>query len=296
MASESISNNFSTNIHLATHTSMQVGGKAKFFFEPSNLDEIIKSFEWAKNNTNKKPFILGAGSNLIISDNGYDGLVIKLGKKFSGIEWKTKSAIIKAGTKLNDVVKNTAIRGMAGIEKLAGIPGSIGGAVYMNAGAYGQTISESIVSVTTLSNGIIKKYDKKDMIFDYRKSQFTGTDQIILQVELQFKTSDKKTLQTIINNTIQKRKNNQPLKFHNSGSIFKRPPNNYAGTLIEKAGLKGKKIGGAQISNLHAGFIINEGNATSSDIFKLIKFTQKEVKNKFGIELETEVVLLGDFN
>jgi len=261
----SYTNKIKVNVLLAEHTSFKIGGPAKYFVEVENSEEIIKAVEFAKSN-HLPYFILGGGSNLLVSDNGFDGLVIKVQNTKHQI-LGTK-IIAEAGVKLSDLVKASIENNLTGLEWAIGIPGTIGGAVKINAHAFGSNISELVGDI------------KKD-------------NNIIISVELELKKGDKKESDKLIEEYIKKRKNSQPLEYPSAGCIFKNIPGYGAGRLIDKAGLKGVKIGQAMISDKHANFIINLGGAKAEDIVKLIKLVKETVKDKFKINLKEEINYLG---
>jgi UDP-N-acetylmuramate dehydrogenase len=291
---QNISNLFLTNIPLAPFTSIRVGGEAKYFFEPADDVGLSQALLWGRN-TGTKTFIMGQGTNLIVGDHGFQGLVIRLGNKFSGIEWKDTKAKVKPGELLQNLIMQSVERGFAGMEYLSGIPGSVGGAVCMNAGAFGQTTSDTVVSVISLSGAEKIMRARENLQFDYRQSVFSHSDEVIIQAEFNFTAGDAGYLPKEAERTFIKRQEKQPYDEPSAGSIFKRPKGNFAGTLIEKSGLKGKQIGGAKVSEKHAGFIVNTGKASAKDIRTLISVIVDEVEKKQGVRLETEVVFIGDF-
>ena len=237
---------------------------------------------------NEKFFILGNGSNVLFSDKGYDGLVIKIGKN------------LEAGKSLHDVIQDAANKGLGGIEKLEGIPGTIGGAIFMNAGAHGQQISDcvkSVVSVTTYG-GIVTRTNE-ECKFSYRSSVFRMLDEIIVSAEFDFTPMPKDAISKNRKEVLTWRREKQPLKYPNAGSVFKNPTSNLpladshlsAGYLIDSCGLKGCRVGDAQVSELHANFIVNRGGATASDVKALMEKIVQEVKKKHGIVLEPEICI-----
>jgi UDP-N-acetylmuramate dehydrogenase len=280
------------NIPLSRHTSFKIGGPAKFFFIAKTRRDLIKAIAAALKN--KIPFfILSRGSNLLVSDKGYDGLVIKI----QTIRQKTQDTKIwaEAGKKLSDLVQISQDNSLSGLEWATGIPGTIGGAIRGNAGAFGKSIDNVVKKVEVLEIKIskIKNFKNKDCKFKYRDSIFKRKKNlIILSAEIQLKKGDKKAIQKKIKELLNQRKKNQPLNFPSAGSIFKNPKNFSAGELMEKCGLKGKKINNAQISEKHANFIINLGGAKAKDVIKLITVVKKKVKDKFGIKLKEEIQYL----
>lgn len=279
---------------LKNHTSFKIGGPADEFCEVHNEEEIKELIEYAKDKG--IPYtIMGNGSNLLVGDKGIRGLVIKLAKGFENIEVIGDKIIAKSGILLSRLSNAAFENGLSGIEFASGIPGTLGGAVYMNAGAYGGEMKDVIEKVTYLSNGEIKTAEKDELDFGYRHSRFTGTEDIILSAELQLKKADKTEIRAMMDDFKERRCSKQPLSMPSAGSTFKRPEGYFAGKLIEDAGLKGKAIGGAQVSEKHSGFVVNTGDATAQDVLDLIKFIQDTVYEKFGVKLETEVKMLGEF-
>jgi len=277
----------SQNVSLKKYSTFKIGGPAKFFAEPKSIAEIRDLLMFCKKG-NEKFFILGNGSNVLFSDNGYDGLVIKIGKN------------LEAGKSLHDVIQAAANKGLGGIEKLEGIPGTIGGAIFMNAGAHGQQISDcikSVVSVTTYG-GIVTRTNE-ECKFSYRNSAFRMLDEIIIAAEFDFTPMPKEIISKNRKEVLTWRREKQPLKYPNAGSVFKNPTSNLpltdshlsAGYLIDSCGLKGCRVGDAQVSELHANFIVNRGSATASDVKALMEKIVQEVKKKHGIVLEPEVCI-----
>lgn len=283
------------NVRLGPYTSMGVGGPARFFTEPASAEDVMAARQWA-DERELSFYVLGSGTNCIISDKGYDGLIIRLGEKFSGIKWEGHRAIVRAGTVFEELINQSVEKGLGGFEKLAGIPGSAGGAVYMNAGAFEQSTADCAVLVKSIRNGAVIERKKEDLAFEYRKSVYTNSNEIIIEVEFEFSESDPAVLSSVKEEIIQRRHAKQPWDQKCAGSIFRRPPGNYAGTLIEKLGLKGFRVGGAAVSTKHAGFIVNTGGATAEDIHQLIRHIVKTVEAEYGIRLEREVIFLGDFH
>lgn len=295
------------------HTSFRVGGPARFFVKAESIDDLKQALTFA---TEKglPHFILGNGTNLLVSDKGYEGVVITLAGDFAKIE-DLGNGIFKAGAAvpLGRLARMALKQGYAGIHKLAGIPGTLGGAIYMNAGAYGQEIGAHCTQVTSLdASGNIRERTAGDCTFGYRQSIFQKTDgaqaETILSAMFQLEpaTAQGKTiadLEAELQECMAKRKATQPLNMPNAGSTFKRmergsadmPQQVAPGYYIEQAGLKGYRIGGAEVSTLHANFIVNAGGATAKDILDLSEYVKATVAAKFGIELHREIVLLGDF-
>jgi UDP-N-acetylmuramate dehydrogenase len=285
------------NISLKNKNTYRIGGLAAFYTEPENEDEIIESAFWASQK--KLPiFILGNGSNLLISDNGWPGLVINVSETFCEISWDHETAIAQCGAMLNMLVNQSIDRSLTGLEELCGIPGTIGGAVIMNAGAFSMCVENVVewVRYFDIATGKIITCSKAAMQFGYRTSLLKDKQVIVLTTGFVFNHSKThEELVSIRSTTLSKRKEKQPLEYPNCGSVFKRPMNNYAGTLIEKCGLKGMRIGGAEVSVKHANFIINRDNGTSEDVRSLIALVQKTVYEREKILLEPEVIFMGSF-
>ncbi len=285
------------DVSLKDYTTFKVGGPAKYFFVARTKEDLIKAVKVAKKL--KLPlFILGGGSKLLVSDKGFEGLVIKIqNSKFKIQNENSKGKIFcEAGILLSFLVSVAAKKSFTGLEWAIGIPGTAGGAIYGNAGAFGKSMAEIVkeVEAIDIKNLKIKKLKNKECKFGYRDSIFKRKKNlIILSVNLQLEKGDKKEIKKKIREYLKYRKETQPLNFPSAGSIFKNPSGFSAGELIEKCHLKGKRIGNAQISKKHANFILNLGNAKAEDIEKLIKLAKKEVKNKFGIELKEEIQFLG---
>lgn len=282
------------NISLSDYSSFRIGGRAKYFFLANNEKDLVLAIKAAKKK--RLPFfVLGGGSNLLISDKGFKGLVIKIqNTKYQILNTKI---ITEAGVSLSLLLNETIKRNLTGLEWAAGIPGTVGGAVNGNAGAFGKSMKDITKTVTVLeipNKFKIKKYKNKECYFGYRDSLFKKKkDLIIVSAELQLKKGKKNEIKKKIEEYLEYKKRTQPLNYPSAGSVFKNPAGFSAGELIEKAGLKGKKIGNAKISEKHANFIVNLGNAKAEDVIKLIKLIKREVKNKFRVKLEEEIQYLG---
>jgi len=278
---------------MKNHTSFKIGGPADYFTEPDNVEQIGQIIEFCKNE--KLPcFIMGNGSNLLVSDKGIEGVVVNIGDKFSGVEIDGKRVFAGAGILISRFSKILLENELSGLECGSGIPGTLGGGIYMNAGAYGFEMKNVVKSVTYADeNGEIKKASGEELDFGYRKSMFTGRNCVIILAEMEFEKGNKEDIKKLMAECTAKRVDKQPLSMPSAGSVFKRPEGNFAGTLIEQAGLKGYSIGGAQVSEKHAGFIVNTGGATADDVLKLIDYIIKTVEEKFEVTLEPEIRLIG---
>lgn len=276
------------------HTSFKVGGNAKILVQPKSIGELVFIVSVCKSN-DIKYFIMGNGSNLIVKDKGFEGVIIKLSDYFNEVTVKGECITAQAGALMAAVSLKALENGLTGLEFASGIPGSIGGAVVMNAGAYGGEMSHVIKSVKALNNvEKIIELSNEELNFGYRHSVFQEHPYIVLEAEMQMQKKDANEIRETMKALKEKRVSKQPLNFPSAGSVFKRPQGNYASKLIEEAGLKGLSIGGAKVSPQHAGFIINEGNATTEDIINLIAVVQSTVYEKYNIRLEPEVKVIGE--
>ena len=284
--------NIFVNEEMSKHTSFKVGGIADFFVTVNNIKELVYILKVSKE-LRIKTFIIGNGTNIIVKDTGFRGIIIKLNFKHLKIE---KNEIIAGSGVPVALISEFAYRNeIEGYEFLSGIPGTVGGAIKMNAGAYGSEIKDILISTTYLDEKYnIVKISNNMHKFSYRNSIFFNKKWIILESSFAIKKGNKEEIKEKRNQMMKERKEKQPLEYPNAGSIFKRGADFIPAQLIDKAGLKGYKIGGAQISDKHAGFIVNTGNATTKDIIKLIKYTKETVKEKFNKELETEVIIIGE--
>ncbi len=277
---------------MRNHTSFKIGGNTDIFVEVKSIDELSFTLKKAKEFT-VPYFLLGKGSNLLVSDNGIEGAVISL-LALDEISVEGDTLTCGAGAALSSVCRAALENSLSGLEFAYGIPGSIGGAVYMNAGAYGGEIADVIVSATVLDdNGNIVTIEKEDMKLGYRTSVFKEGGMAVLSATFKLSKAKKEDISSAMDDYMNRRLSKQPLEFPSAGSVFKRPIGNYAGTLIEGCGLKGKQIGGAEVSEKHAGFIINKGGATCADVKALIAFIKQTVLNETGVTLEPEVILIG---
>lgn len=282
-------NRVKLNEPLARYTTFKIGGPADLFYEAKTEKEIIEAVRLAKKF--KVPyFILGGGSNLLVADEGFRGLVIKIAN--SKYKITKRKIIAEAGVLLGTLVKESARVGLTGLEFAAGIPGTVGGAIRGNAGAWQQAIGDKILRVKVLTpEGRVKWIKREDCQFAYRQSRFKKNKEIILAVELKLEKGKKKEIRQKIKEILAKRK--QQPKEPSAGCIFVNPKPLSAGQLIDMAGLKGKIVGKAQISPKHANFIVNLGGARAKEVLKLISLIKQKVKEKFGEELKEEIVLLG---
>jgi UDP-N-acetylmuramate dehydrogenase len=272
---------------------MKVGGPADFYIEPADKNDLISIIEYFRVH-NYSWMMLGRGTNVLISDEGIRGAVINIENSLSNIHMENNLVFADAGVRLTKFVDFCIQNELAGVEMLAGIPGTIGGAVAMNAGSHGGEIADHLVEVEIINDGIVKRIQKDEGSFTYRHSRFA--DDVVLGASFQLKHGDKKELSTIRRGLILKRNKTQPLEYPNLGSMFKNPPNTFAAKLIEQAGLKGKRVGDAQVSEKHANFIVNLGNAKAAEIVKLIDLVKRTVYQNSGLMLELEVKMVGFSN
>ncbi|MDE7132205.1 MAG: UDP-N-acetylmuramate dehydrogenase [Lachnospiraceae bacterium] len=277
------------------HTTFRVGGEAECFFFIQQEEELVKLIPYL-NQIEQDYFILGNGSNLLVGDKGYRGIVLKFDGPMEQIRMDGTRITAKAGAPLAKVAVAAKENGLTGLEFAAGIPGTIGGGVVMNAGAYDGEMKQVVEAVRVIDReGEIATLDNDTMEFGYRTSIIKNRPYIVLEVVLRLAEGDPEQIGAKMEELAQLRRNKQPLEYASAGSTFKRPEGYYAGKLIMEAGMRGYRIGGAQVSNKHCGFIINTGRATAADIKEVIEEVQERVKERFHVSLEPEVVFLGDF-
>ncbi len=280
---------FLENELLSKHTSFKIGGKAKFFIVPSNETELIKTIELCKNN-DIRYYILGKGSNILFSDDGFNGAIIHVSNAFSKIEINGDEITAYAGTNLSELCKKAKDNNLSGLEFAYGIPGNVGGAVYMNAGAYDGEIKDVLTQVTFIDENLqIKTLQLNDLDLGYRTSIFERKDWCIIKAKFKLSTAIKEEINAKMQKFANSRIEKQPLDLPSAGSAFKRPEGAFAGALIDECGLRGYTIGGAAISQKHCGFIVNIGNATCNDVLTLADEVCKIVKEKTNFVLEKEI-------
>ena len=285
---EIISEIFRYNVPLQKYTSFRTGGSAEIFVEPLGVLELKRVLQFCKDEQ-KKVFIFGKGTNLLVGDNGVDGVVIHLGGiNFKNVERDGRYVVSGAGVNLPKLIRTVALSGFGGLEALAGIPGTVGGAVMMNAGGKYGDISDTIRSLTTMTfDGTIIKYMREDVGFEYRGCNLS--EQIVIEVEFELNESKIEVVLEKMDEIYNEKQESQPLGTFNAGSIFKNTSQYKAAELIDKANLKGLKVGGAVVSEKHANFIVNTGSATSTDILELIKIIKEAIKKKYDVSLEEEI-------
>lgn len=288
-------NNVLKDEPMKNHTTFKIGGNADFVVFPENEEQIIAVLNLLKSE-NIPATVLGNGSNILVGDDGIDGVVIIIGKNMKNAEINGTTVKAQCGILLSRIANLAYENSLTGLEFASGIPGSLGGALYMNAGAYGEELCAVVKDVTFIDkDNNIKTIDKKDCDFGYRHSIFMDNGAVITSCTLSLKEGNKDDIKAKTDDLKERRVSKQPLDKPSAGSTFKRPTGYFAGTLIEQSGLKGFTIGGAQVSEKHAGFVINTGNATAKDVLSLIEHIQKTVYEKFGVTLCPEVKMIGKF-
>lgn len=277
------------------HTTFRVGGEAGCLVRISDARQLMKLVPYLKM-VEIPYFILGNGSNLLVGDKGYEGVILQIGSKMNTITVEDTRIVAGAGALLSQVAKFAWENGLTGLEFASGIPGTLGGGIVMNAGAYDGEMKQVVEQVTVMNEeGEIMELDAQTMEFGYRTSIIKNRPFIVLKSVLKLQQGDRDEIRAKMEEFSIKRKEKQPLEYASAGSTFKRPEGYYAGKLIMDAGLRGYSIGGARVSEKHCGFVINDGRATAADVAEVIKEVQERVKDKFGVTLETEVIFLGDF-
>ncbi len=281
---------YTENEPLSRHTTFKIGGNAEMFVVANRVEDLKAVLKICKENEIPL-FVIGKGSNLLISDDGMKGVVVALDGEFKDISVKENTIACGAGLNLAKLCTFALSNSLSGLEFAYGIPGSVGGAVFMNAGAYGGEMKDVVKSVTYLSKDFeVLTLNADELDFSYRHSVFKTNGGIILSATFELSKAESDDIKAKMDDFMNRRKTKQPLEFPSAGSVFKRPQGNFAGTLIEQCGLKGKIIGGAQVSEKHAGFIINIGDATCEDVLNLVKFVQDTVKEETGYFLEREII------
>ena len=287
--------NVLTDELMSRHTTFRVGGPADYYVMPESINQITELVRICESG-NIAYHIHGNGSNVIFSDSGYHGVVISIGQSMSGLGLKEDGVVIHAdaGVTLAKLAAFAAENSLAGLEFASGIPGTLGGAVTMNAGAYGGEMKDVLVSVTVCDrNGTVKTLSNEELGLGYRTSIIQKSAYIVLAADIKLNHGDKEAIKAAMKELNGKRREKQPLEYGSAGSTFKRPEGHYAGQLIEESGLKGYRSGDAMVSQKHAGFVVNVGNATAADVISVIRHVQEEVRSRYNVELETEVKMIG---
>lgn len=284
------------NEPMSRHTSFHIGGPAEIFCIPSDDEDVKNIILWAKRN--KLPITpIGNGTNLLVSDDGIEGVTIKISDRFSGISFENDYAFVKAGTTVKGLINAAMEHGLGGMEFAWGIPGAIGGSVAMNAGTNSHFLSKFVRKAHVIDlDGKEYKLLHDDLKFDYRHSILQEEPLILLDVQFELEREEPEKIKKNIKEAAEKRKGRQPIEYPCAGSVFKNPPTTYAGKVLEEAQCKGLRVGDAMISELHANFIINLGHATASDVLKLIRIAQERVYRNKDLILDLEVKLVGRFN
>jgi len=288
-----LENEIMIDVEMKNHIYFKVGGPADIFLTPKSVEQLAETVKICREN-NIPYFIIGNGSNLLVKDGGMRGVVIAL-TKLNKIQSKGNFIKADAGVLLKDVSDKAVENSLTGFEFACGIPGSVGGAVFMNAGAYGGEIKNVILEAEVMDNeGNIIVLSKDELELGYRTSKVMKENLIVISAIFQLELGEKEVIESRVEELTRKREEKQPLEYPSAGSTFKRPEGYFAGKLIQDAGLKGYSIGGAAVSEKHSGFVINKNGATAKDILDLIKYVQQEVYKQFGVELHTEVRILGE--
>lgn len=278
---------------MSAHTTFRIGGPADYYVEPT-FEEAKELLPFLKKE-NISYTLIGNGSNLLVSDEGIEGVVVSFGKEMSEVSCEKEVVRAKAGILLSRLASFAASKSLSGLEFASGIPGTLGGAITMNAGAYGGEMKDVVQSVTVLSGDEMKEYSGEEMDFSYRHSRVLDEDLIVLEVTMKLQSGREEEILSSMKELNKKRVEKQPLNFPSAGSTFKRPEGYFAAKLIEDAGLKGYTVGGAKVSEKHSGFVINFDHATAKDVCTLMQDVQRIVKEKFDVSLEPEVRMIGRF-
>ena len=283
------------NEPMASHTTFRIGGPADYFVMPETVEELREVLTLCKEE-NVPYFILGNGSNLLVGDKGFRGVVIQLYKNFDGLEIEGTKVTAKSGAMLIRVAKEAGKAGLTGLEFASGIPGTIGGAMVMNAGAYGGEMKDVVRAVTVLTkDGEIKTLTGEEMNFRYRGSVVEDKGYIVLEAVMELTEGNLEEILGRMDELSIQRRTKQPIEYPSAGSTFKRPEGYFAGKLIQDAGLRGYQVGGAQVSEKHCGFVINAGSATAADVMQLMQDVSEKVCAQFGVTMEPEVKRIGEF-
>lgn len=277
------------------HTTFRIGGAADYLVMPTSIEQIAEVIKLCRER-GVPYFVMGNGSNLLVSDAGFRGVIVQIYDRFRHIIWDGNCAVVQAGCLLSKFGNEAAIKGLTGFEFATGIPGTMGGAVAMNAGAYGGEMKDCLVNVTMMDmDGFTRIYMPDELELGYRTSAAAKNNLIVLKAKIRLTEGNPEEIRKKLTELREARKAKQPLEYPSAGSTFKRPEGYFAGKLIEDAGFKGYRYGGAMISEKHSGFLINYDNATADDVLNLVQIVQKGVFEQFGVELELEVKKVGEF-
>lgn len=282
------------NVPMAQYTSFRAGGKARMMVIPADAEQL-SAVLGVLSGSGVQYMVLGNGTNILVKDSGYDGVIVKIGSGFDYVRQEGCRLVCGSGTRMSVAAKAALEGGLSGFEFASGIPGFTGGAVFMNAGAYGGEMKDILRRAKIVSkDGSREFYMTADELeMGYRHTKLHDTGDIVTEVEFVLEESNRTQIKAKMSELMEKRNSRQPVNFPSAGSFFKRPEGYFAGKLIQDAGLKGLSVGGAQVSELHSGFIINRGGATATDILQLMEMIQARVFDEFGVRLETEVRIIG---
>ena len=285
---------YKLNAPMQEYTTLKIGGNADVLVEPRSVEELVDLIKTA-NAENVPVTFMGNGSNLLVLDGGIRGVVIKFGANFSKTSVNGNIITAQSGILLSKLATICADNSLEGFEFASGIPGTLGGGIVMNAGAYKGELKDVVLQVTALTNdGSIKVFNQDELDFSYRHSVFTDSDMLVLEAVIKLNAGDQEAIKARIKELSQKRRTTQPLEYPSAGSAFKRPQNGYAAAMIDETGLKGYTVGGAQVSEKHAGFVINRDNASAKDVVNLLNDVQAKVFAKFNTMLEPEIIIIGE--
>ncbi|MGE5623742.1 MAG: UDP-N-acetylmuramate dehydrogenase [Methanocella sp.] len=282
------------NEPMSRHTTMQVGGPAELFVEPAGQEELLRLLGWCR--ARELTFLLiGEGSNLIVRDGGFPGLVIRVGQGLAKVSVSGRLILAEAGVRLAELARTAAAAGLSGLEFAVGIPGSLGGGLFMNAGAYGGELGGLVRQCKVVTEtGEVRCLSGGEMEFGYRHSVLQERPWYALEATLELAPGDPEAIAARMSDLTAQREAKQPLELPSAGSVFRRPEGYYVGKLVEEAGLRGFRIGGAQVSEKHTGFIVNTGGATAGEVVALIRHIQTVVRDRFGVSLEPEARIVGE--
>ena len=287
------SENVCQNEPMSKHTTFRIGGNADFFVTPNTTESLEAVINYVKSN-NIPYYVIGNGSNLLVKDSGFRGVIIQLYKKFANITVNDNVITAQAGALLSTVAKTALNNSLTGMECLSGIPGTIGGAVCMNAGAYGGEMKDIVVETKVIHNGKIETISNKASDFGYRKSKIMSENMIVVETILSLEKGNKEDIQSKMSELLTQRNSKQPVELPSAGSTFKRPEGYFAAKLIDDSGLRGYSVGKAQVSPKHCGFVVNNGGATANEVLTLMHNVSNIVEDKFGVKLEPEVRIIGE--
>lgn len=286
--------NLRFNEPMKAHTTFQIGGPADVMALPTDSKQVGQLVTWCR--SQGLPYlIMGQGSNLLVRDKGIRGVVIKLGQNFAAVKVEGQVITAQAGVRLAELAEKTVGFGLSGLEFAQGIPGSLGGTIYMNAGAYGGEMKDVVDEVEAIDDkGLLHTFSRGELDFGYRRSVFQSNGHIILTARIRLKKGEPGAIKARMEEFARRREEKQPLEYPSAGSVFRRPAGHYVGPMVEEMGLKGCRIGGAEVSRKHAGFIINTGGATAADVLALISLIQARAQERYGIVLQPEIRIVGE--